>query len=607
MQPPSIFDWIKQEETKYETEEIQLGDNWMWNMRKHIQMIFHLKNGIFFTGENNWLRAFKQIMKPILQLNYWTEDIEVKDVLFYIEGKAGKVLSFLVKKYHDEVYVRENDLDALFDDITESDIDYGGVVVQSGVEMPEVLPLMSIAFCDQTDILGGPIGFKHFFSPDKLRAMSAYGWGKESNGATISLDDLAILATAEKTASSQNEQKNKVPGKTIEAYIVRGNMPEHYHLDNDNMEDYYNQIQVVAYYVDKDDKKQGVTLYRKKEAEGNLKFLATEKIYQRGLGGSVGEALLGPQVWTNFLEIHKMNMLEAASKVPLYTDDENFTTKNKIQDMENLEVTTIADGKKIGRIDTVGAANIQLFANEINSWYETAQSAGSAYDPIMGKEASSGTTFRGQERSVAQGNGTHVKRRGQRAKFIEELYRTDIIPRMQKKILKGKSFMANLSTEELSWIAEQMAIVQSNKIIAETIVKNGKAVSPEEQQALIEVRKQAILKEGNRQLVEILEGEFDGVEIKMGINIAGKQKDLVQLSDKLLSIFQFIFANPQGFQQAMQIPALAKSFENILEFGGMSIGDFSSLLQTTTAQPVAQSATATPATLMAGGQGQPQA
>ncbi len=589
-QTPKIFDWIRQQESDYETREIQLGDNWYWNMRKHIQMIFHLKNGIFFTGENNWMRAFKNVMEPILQLNYWTEDIEVKDVVFYIEGHRGKVLSFLVKKYHDEVYVKENDLETLFDEITESDIDYGGVVVQKGVEIPEVIPLNSIAFCDQTDVLGGPIGFKHYFSPERLRGMSKYGWGEEKNGATISLEELCVLATDEKDSASLNKNKNKVTGKTIEVYIVRGNMPEHYLFDNDDMEYQCNQVQVVAFYTDKDNNKQGVVLYRKKEAEGNLKFNTTKKVYQRGLGRSVGEALLGPQIWTNFLTIHKTNMLEAGSKVPLYTDDENYTSKNKIQDMENLEVTVVQEGRRIGQVPTAAPANIQLFANEINSWYEQAQAAGSAYDPIMGKEASSGTTFRGQERSVAQANGTHVKRRGQRAKFLEELYRDWIIPDITRKILKGKKFMATLSTEELNWVAEQMSIVQSNEIIVDAILNKGKYVTKEEQDALIEVRKQAILKEGNRQLVEILKDEFDGVEIKMGINIAGKQKDLVNLSDKLLSIFQFIFANPQGFQQAMQIPALAKSFENILEFGGMSIGDFSSLLQTSNiqAQPTIQ-------------------
>ena len=49
-------------------------------------------------------------------------------------------------------------------------------------------------------------------------------------------------------------------------------------------------------------------------------------------------------------------------------------------------------------------------------------------------------------------------------------------------------------------------------------------------------------------MLEILKDEFKNIDIKMGINVAGKQKDLVNLSDKLLSIFQFIFANPQGFQ-----------------------------------------------------------
>jgi len=97
--------------------------------------------------------------------------------------------------------------------------------------------------------------------------------------------------------------------------------------------------------------------------------------------------------------------------------------------------------------------------------------------------------------------------------------------------------------------------------------------------------KRQFLKKGNKHLLEVLKDEFKDVEIKLGINISNKQKDLVQLSDKLLSIFQYIFANPVGFQQAMQIPALAKSFENILEYGGLNISDFSSLMQAPT-QPI---------------------
>src|SRR3989338_8663569 len=142
MFPENIFQYITAEENKFDTEEVSVGSNWRWNFKTHTQMIFHLKNGVFFQGENDWMRAFKNIMEPVLSLAYWTEDIEVKDVFFYIEEKAGRVLSFLVKKYHDEVFVKENNLDTLFDQIAESDIDYGGVLVQKNDSpCPEVIKL----------------------------------------------------------------------------------------------------------------------------------------------------------------------------------------------------------------------------------------------------------------------------------------------------------------------------------------------------------------------------------------------------------------------------------------------------------------------------------
>lgn len=594
---PTIYTYVDEQERAYETEEVQVGDNWSWSMRKHIQMIFHLKNGVFFTGANDWLRAFKNIMEPILNLWYWTEDIEVKDVVFFIEEEFGKTLSFLVKKYHDEVYVKLHDLDTLFDQITESDVDYGGVIVQKGVEMPEVKAVKEISFCDQTDALGSPLGFKLFFSPSKLREMSQYGWGDKANGATITLDALCTLATADKDSGTLGSKKNKVPGKNIEVSVVRGNLPEAYLEDNGEMEYQCDQLQIIAFYTKKDSTKQGVTLYRKKDSGDNLKFFTSKEVEGRALGRGAGEVMLHPQIWTNFETIHKMGLLEAAGKVGLYTDDGAYTTKNKIQDMDNLEITTVQDGKRIFQVPTASPTNIQLYTNDINDWWLYSQKAGSAEDPIMGGQQVSGTTFRGQERSVAQGRGSHDRRRGKRAKFIEEIYRDWIIPDIKKEILKGKKFLATLSTEELQWVSDSVVTNTVNQHIKDIILSGG-TITPEEQATLTQILKDDFLKKGNKHLLEILKGEFEDVEIKMGINIAGKQKNLADLSDKLLSIFQFIFQNPGGFQQAMQIPALAKSFENLLEFGGMSIGDFSSLLKAP-AQPIVSP-------LQPGQTGQPQ-
>ncbi len=592
MQHTDIGGYIKEKQSEYETQEIRVGDNWNWNMRNHIQLIFHLKNGVFYSGHNDFLRSFKNIMEPILNLAYWTEDIEVKDVVFFIESENGRGLSFLIKKYHDEVYVREHDLDELFDEITESDLDFGGVVVQKGKKRPEIKPLNSIAFCDQTNILGGPIGFKESFSPEALREMKKKGWGEKSNGATIGIEELILLAEDTKeTQGMRDTKRNEVTGKNIDAYMVMGSLPEHYLEDNGNMDDWFYQVQVVVFYIDKDSKRQHVTLFRKKGSPDMLKFFTSQKVHGRALGRGKGEALIHPQIWTNFLEIHKLSLLEAGSKVVLYTDDENFTNRNEVQDMEQLEILTIADKKIIRNVPTLGTNQIQLMEQGVDSWFNFAQLTGEAFDPQLGKEAVSGTTFRGQERTVAQGRGAHDRRRGKRAKFIEkDLYRPWIIPEIVREITDGTKFLATLSSDELQWVSEQMAQNHANKIRMDAIFA---LEEPRDEEELKQEFLKEFQKKGNKHLIEILKGEFKDIEVKMGINIAGKQKNLADLSDKVLSIFQFAFADPIKWQQGMQIPGLAKMFNNLLEFSGMNEVDFTNFVSNIPQLPA--------------GQGQPQA
>ena len=582
MQSSDIYKWIKIEENNYETKKIQIGDNWEWNMRDHIQIIFHLKNGIFFSGENDWLRPFKNIMQPILDLAKWTEDIEVKEVAFFIDGDEDKVESFLVKKYHDEVYVKNHNLDQLFDDITETDIDYGGVIVQKGVERPEVVVLNSISFCNQNDIDAGPVGFKTHYSSSELMQMSKYGWGNENNGATVSISGLIALAD-EGIQSVSVGNDNTTPNKSIEVYVVRGDMPNHYLNNDGDMEQSTRQIQIVGFYTNKEGNKEGVTLYKKKDFENILTF-SSEPVFSRGLGMGGGERLLNPQIWTNFLNIHKTNMLEAGSKSPLYTDDGSYTTRNKIKDMENLEITTIEDGKRIYQVPTMAGGNIELMKQSVDEWLQHGQLQGAAFDPVLGKEAVSGTTFRGQERTVAQGRGSHDRRKGKRAKFIEQIYREWIIPDIVKEITKGTEFLATLSVSELTWVSDRLATNKTNQEIKKRMLKkDATLMTKEDSDAFSALVKSDFLKKGNEHILEVLKGELNDIETRIGINIGNKQKNLADLSDKVLSIFQFVFANPQQFQQAMQIPALANSFSDILEFSGMSIADFSGLIN---AQPL---------------------
>ena len=52
-------------------------------------------------------------------------------------------------------------------------MDFGGALIKSLPKepKPEVVPLQRLAFCDQTNLLGGAICEKHFFLPDELKEM----------------------------------------------------------------------------------------------------------------------------------------------------------------------------------------------------------------------------------------------------------------------------------------------------------------------------------------------------------------------------------------------------------------------------------------------------
>src|SRR4051812_3173783 len=111
--PTDIFSYITQQESNYK-KPIKLPGNWPWNMKEHLETSYLYINSQLTTGKDDF-KPVKNIILPILNLEHRTEDIEVKDVAIYVDDPAAYHLSFLVKKYHDDVFVVENDMDTFFD------------------------------------------------------------------------------------------------------------------------------------------------------------------------------------------------------------------------------------------------------------------------------------------------------------------------------------------------------------------------------------------------------------------------------------------------------------------------------------------------------------
>lgn len=566
-----IFSFIRRQESLYK-QPIPINERWTWGMREHILTTELYSNGQVMSGKTEYT-VIKNITRPILNLQHRTEDVEAKDVELYVNDSDKYHLSFLVKKYHDDVFAVENDLDTYFDELNVSRIDYGaGISKQLMSPCPEMVPLQTIVFCDQADILSGPIGLMHYYSPDQLLDMGKVGWGKTANGATASLQNVIDLSRDERR-NQKNGTTVKTPGRLIEVYEVHANVPKRFIDASDTSNEYEARLFICCFYTKKDASGEGgIILYTGLETKTPFKVIKRAgrgDTYGRALGYGGAEELFEAQVWTNYDEIRKQGLLDATSKVILQSDDPTVTQKQKVRDLENLSVINMAPGTTLRQVDTV-PRSMQLFNESIQEWEVYAKDVGGAQDSVQGKAAPSGTPFAAVQSQIQQSMGLHDYRRGIFAKHLEEVYQDWIIPHIEKEICKGSKFLSTLSLEDLQYVSNALVTNQTNDWIKAKIL-NAEIPTQQEIQAYQQQAQQQFQKKGNKHFIEILKGEFKSVPLAVKVNISGKSKDLSGMVDKLTNVFRTIIANPY----ILQSPPIAALFNKIIAASGLDPIDLS--------------------------------
>ena len=583
MQHKDIYSFITTEEANFKLP-IPFADTGTWNMYSHVNLTVKYKNSIYRDGydEN---RPFKNIIRPILNLAYRAEGFDVKDIVLFVNDKVNYFKSFLVRKFH-EMWARKVGLDTFIDELVEAWVDFGGVLVKDiNNERPEVVPWQRISFVDQTDVLSGPICEKHYLSPNQLKETEKKGWKN--------VDQVITLARKETNVkTAEYGRRAETPGKYIEVYELHGAFPRHWLYDkdeggnysgkyfdetNEESEDneYVGQVHVCAFYQTPEGMKRGITLYKSRENTLPYKLSLRDKIFGRALGLGGAEELFQDQVWTNYGTIHIKNMLDAASKIVFQTTDPAYANRNKIQGMENLEITVVEDEKEIRQIDT-RPLNIAVFENSVKEWEAHARQMGAANESILGESPSAGTPFKLQELITAESHSLHEYRKGQLATFVDEVYRDWIIPYIAREISKGQEFLAELDLEELRAIADNLVIKETNAMVKEMIL-NGQDVFSEDLQAHKQMVRDDFMKGGSKRFVEILKGELKSAPIDIEINIVGKQKDLVGRTDKLVNILRQMISTYNPQTQTFMIfedPRMLKLFNQIIESSGLSPIDF---------------------------------
>ncbi len=565
-----IYQFALSEEAKF-SQGIDIN-GWLWSFKEHIKTSFYYKHGRLLEGNSPDI-PIKNITRPILNLAYRAEDIDVKDITLYVDDPDSYHLSFLAKKYHDDVFTVENDLDTFIDELKESKIDYGvGIAIKGAEARPEVRDVQSIAFCDQTDINKGPVGFNHFLNPAELMDMADQGWGSEANGATCTLQELIDLSENYRKDNSNSGSQNATPGKYIELKEIIGVMPESYLEDGGDDKKYVNQYQIIGIYRTKEGVKTGSTLFRKKlKGKSIMKVVLRDKIYSRCAGFGGAEELFESQAWTTYTEIKKKQAIDAGALTILKAIGAEMKSKypNGLKDMENLQIIELNENEDLAQIDTTPRA-MSLIEKWEAGWETHAQTTGAASEQALGKEPSAGTPFSSLVAQLRENHSLHLYRQGKYAKDLEWMYQNWFIPHFMDKIAEGTRFLAELSTEEMAYVAECLVRNLTTEAENELILSGQLPFTPEQKAGYEQKVRTDFIKKGNKHFLQALKGEFKKKPLKVKINISGKQKNLAMFTDKLTNIFRQIIANPQGFMQAMQIPEMAKTFNAILESSGLT-------------------------------------
>lgn len=571
----NIFEFVKTQESLYKTTPIAVTDGYEWQMYEHIRKCIMYKDGQLLTG-NSDDKPVKNIILPILNVHYRTEGFDVKNIEPYVNSEKNYHKSFLVRKFHDKWAV-DNHIDTFIDDIVMSYVDFGGVLVKNG-KQPEVIPLQKLAFCDQTDILSGPFAIKHQYTIDQVEDKRGV-WNNEA------IDEVIESAQPQKTDSQNSTNKPKTPGKYVEIYEVHGVFSNSMLLDDTEYPDeksektFSNQVHIICYNFDSNaNQTRGVCLYKGKEKAGMFKFLKRDKRFGTALGRSAIEELFEPQVWTNYNMIQIKKMLDKASLMLGITDDPTFGTKNNFMQLEQGEWIVKSPNTTTEPFE-FNASNLSKFENASLMWEQHARTIGSASDPQLGLNPSSGTPLGTTQIITNQGEGIHEYRRGQIATFVAEIYRDWFIPKLVGEMNEGQSFIAELTLEELQTVADKVITNHVNDKIKKQILA-GRLVTKEEVDAYSALAKDIFMKDGQKKFLEILVDDLKSIPVDVFMNVAGKGKDAQAYVDKLSNVIRVVISNPA----VLQDPNAVKLLNALLEASGLSPINFSSTPATQQAQ-----------------------
>lgn len=295
------------------------------------------------------------------------------------------------------------------------------------------------------------------------------------------------------------------------------------------------------------------------DKDQSYKGLAWEKIYDRLLGRGQVEKLFNEQIYLNRIGNYKAEGLHWSSKHLFQTRDSAMNT-NLLGESENGEIFITNDPLTPVPVEE---RNLTFYNYEEGRWEKHANDRTFTTDPVMGTRAPSGVPYSAQMLQAQMTKGFYDQKREDLGMFVKEILWDWILPEFKKEKKKEhKVLMRNLlgsgTGSDKYFNMHMTAELNKEKMV--------KVMTPE----VIEIRKAFIAEKLKGKKIEVPEGTYDNLKIKMDIVMDDENIDTAGKLQTLQMLLQMINSNPAIFQNKMTKDIIFKT----LNLSGFNPSDF---------------------------------
>lgn len=485
-----IGELVRKSEDNYIHGSTTISKYVQTSMHEDLNKIDAYLNSKHTTGDTDSLGREKPFFNIVTAaVNIWYRATVIKLNKIRLKAvKAKDTIDAFLANVHLQDWIRREKFGAFLSDWGRTLSRYGSAVVKF-VEKDGKLHCSVIPW---QRLIVDPVDFDSNIKIEILELTEAQLYQREGYDPDI-IEKLCDAREARETLEGHDKDTKS---DYIKLYEVHGNLPLSYLTGKESDTDtYVQQMHVISFVASKakgefDD----FTLVSGREAKDP--YMITHLIEEDGQTLSTGAVkhLFEAQWMMNHTVKSIKDQLDLASKLIFQTSDPTFVGQNALSSIETGDILIHKVNEGLTQVNN-NSHDITSLQNFGNQWKALSNEITGISESMLGNTAPSGTAWRQVETLLQQNQSLFEVMRDNKGLYIEDMFRTYVIPFLKKKMDTSKEVSATLELYDIEKIDSKFiknkSITVTNETIKEKLL-NKKEVTPEEQAVMIQGEQMAL-------------------------------------------------------------------------------------------------------------------